>query len=398
MTRTVKFGLACLVGMLALGFTLSVAAASFTQQLSANDTIRIVGNQCDLRVTQQGARDWTVSCVGAAPTATPRPTATPVPPQGGGQGSCGESMNTWHPPVVNGCATGHEHGDAPPSWVSASGYPLSFHGAFNTSPAENTAKHAAMKGFATRFNNQDVYFRIHAASNPLDRSARYHSYELWIRDEAGAVSHMQGWYNTGDPRPASQGGARFATTARGRGVAAADHADPGRNLAAARHQLRAMVRCSGRAVWGPDFGWTICNATTLYRANENATADDQGTWVRYRNGELGTTRRLELAWYANRSNLRGTVRDGPVRRAGQQLCGGREVVKFGDEYSTVCLEQIHRPDAANDPVPRTTLSKELPGRRCAAAELERSTEQSHHRGTEGIEVSNKLLCPAVPLW
>ena len=44
MTRTVKFGLACLVGMLALGFTLSVAAASFTQQLSANDTIRIVGN------------------------------------------------------------------------------------------------------------------------------------------------------------------------------------------------------------------------------------------------------------------------------------------------------------------------------------------------------------------
>ena len=185
-------------------------------------------------------------------------------------------MDTWHPPVVNGCATGHEHGDAPPSWVSASGYPLSFHGAFNTSPAENTAKHAAMKGFATRFNNQDVYFRIHAASNPLDRSARYHSYELWIRDDAGAVSHMQGWYNTGDPRPASQGGARcaaaYAGVERRRGS--------GRSLLIADEtSLQQGINCEqwysspSEPAWGPDFGWTICGATTLYRANENATAE-----------------------------------------------------------------------------------------------------------------------------
>ena len=32
-------------------------------------------------------------------------------------GLCRESMNAWHPAVVGSCATGHEHGDAPPDWV-----------------------------------------------------------------------------------------------------------------------------------------------------------------------------------------------------------------------------------------------------------------------------------------
>ncbi len=248
-------------------------------------------------------------------------------------------MNTWHPPVVNGCATGHEHGDAPPSWVSASGYPLSFHGAFNTSSAENTAKHAAMKGFATRFNDQDLYLRIHAASNPLDRSARYHSYELWIRDEAGAVSHMQGWYNTGDPRPASQGGARFV---RRRGEEVLQRPVM---LIPDQTSLQQGINCEqwyaapGEPIWGPDFGWLICNATTLYNPAENATAGDQSTWILNPNGELGTTRRLELAWYANRSNLRGRFVTNQFGEQVNSCVAGTRVVKFGVEYSTVCLEQ-----------------------------------------------------------
>ncbi len=273
---------------------------------------------------------------------------------------CGESQDTWHPPVINGCAAGHEHGDAPPAWVAASGYPLSFHGAFNTSPAENTAKHAAMKGVAARFNNQDVYFRIHAASNPLDRMARYHSYELWIRDTSGAVSHMQGWYNTGDPRPASEGGARYA---RRRGV------EPQQRpiiLTPDETSVEQGINCEqwytnpGETVWGPDFGWTICNTTTMYRANENATAYDQGAWVRYAGTNTGTTRRLELAWYAHRSDLRGRFVTDQFGEQINSCVEGRDVVKFGTTYKTVCLEQVIAPTIQTIDEPDNALQTSYP--------------------------------------
>ena len=39
-------------------------------------------------------------------------------PTGGGEtGACGESLDNWHPPALDGCATGHEHGDEPPEWT-----------------------------------------------------------------------------------------------------------------------------------------------------------------------------------------------------------------------------------------------------------------------------------------
>jgi hypothetical protein len=116
----------------------------------------------------------------------------------------------WHLPYDprTGCVYGHEHGDAPPQWITDAGYTVAFdqHSGFhgNTSSIENTTKHAAMKGFLADFSDyaggtQQVYFRVHIASNVLDRMARYHSYEVYMRDAAGGVSHWQGWFNGGDP-------------------------------------------------------------------------------------------------------------------------------------------------------------------------------------------------------
>ena len=267
-------------------------------------------------------------------------------------------MDVWHPPVINGCAAGHEHGDTPPSWIAAAGFQVrfTFHG--NTSPAENTAKHAAMKGFSTRLNNQDVYFRIHAASNPLDRMARYHSYELWIRDASGAVSHTQGWYNTGDPRPQAEGGARFV---RRRGV------EPQQRpiiLIPDETSVQQGINCEqwyaapGQPLWGPDFGWTICQGTTLYRASENANASQQSSWVT--TGELGTTRRLELAWYANRSNQRGRFITDQFGENINNCVEGRDVVKFGTTYKTVCLEQVLAPSLQTIQFPNNAVQKNFP--------------------------------------
>jgi hypothetical protein len=263
-----------------------------------------------------------------------------------GVGLCGEAMEVWHAPVVNGCDTGHEHGDAPPSWIADAGFPAAFHGHFNTSPVENTGKHAAMKGFLTRLDNVDIYFRIHAASNPLDRSARYHSYEVFGRDPGGAVSHWQGWYNTGDPEK--------DRVARRRGV------EPEQRpimLVVDETAWNQGIHCEqwysapGQPAWGWDFGWTICDTTTLYRPGENATASDQSSWVPAPGDPTGTTRRLEAAWYGPNSKVIPNRGNPPkdqtfwATQFGEIVSGpddarcSESITKFGQTYAAVCLEQ-----------------------------------------------------------
>jgi hypothetical protein len=298
-----------------------------------------------------------------APQPTTVPVPTTVPPTGGMLGACGEPMDTWHPPVVTGpdgkpCATGHEHGDAPPAWIAAAGYSVSFHGHFNTSPKENSDKHAAMKGFIARFNNVDIYFRIHAASNPLDRSARYHSYEVWARDPSGAVSHWQGWYNTGDP-------------VKDRFVRRKANTDPGTRpimLVVDQQSLNDGIGCEqwyaapGEPVWSWDFGWTICGATVLYQPNENATAADQSTWTLNPNGSLGGTRRLEAAWYSSRQHPTGafvaTQFGEIVAGMSDTRCSGT-TTKFGVSYPNTCLEQYIAPTMVQVAFPNNATQKDF---------------------------------------
>jgi hypothetical protein len=270
-------------------------------------------------------------------------------------GVCGESMDTWHPPVVNGCATGHEHGDAPPSWIAAAGYQVLFHSHVNTSPLENTAKHPAMKGFTARFNNVDIYFRVHFASNAPDRSSRYHSYEVFARDPSGGVSHWQLWDNTGDPVadrvPRIQG-------------------DPERRpivLVVDRASWDAGIRCEqwytapGQPAWAWDFGWTICNSTTFYQGpGENATPYDMTLWQP--TGDLGTLRRLEAAWYGSRAHPTGrfwSTQFGQIANGGptDPLCSGSTVGLDGKTYQNVCLEQFIAPTMTTVQFPNNATQK-----------------------------------------
>lgn len=258
-------------------------------------------------------------------------------------GACGEPMDAWHPPVVNGCAAGHEHGDAPPAWIAQAGLPSSFHGDFNTSPTEHTLKHAGMKGFRTRFADVDIYFRVHASSNVLDRSARYHSYEVWARDLSDGVSHWQGWYNIGDPVA--------DRLPRRRGV------EPEKRpviLVVDQTSWEQGIQCeqwyANTAQWSWDFGWTICGINSLFYPGENAE-QDRRFWRGPPTGQagIGTLRRLEAAWYDNshgRSHPQGqfwATQFGEIVAGPSDPRCSETTVKFERTYQNVCLEQYIAP-------------------------------------------------------
>lgn len=264
-------------------------------------------------------------------------------PSGHGDvGACGEPMDAWHPPVVNGCATGHEHGDAPPPWIVQAGYTPSFHGDFNTSATEHTLKHAAMKGFLTRFADVEIYFRVHAGSNVLDRSARYHSYQVWARDPSGSVSHWQGWYNSGNPYVD-----RFP---RRRGVEIQKRPAI---LVVDQTSWDQGIQCeqwyASTAVWSWDFGWTICGINALYYQGEN-DEQDQRYW-RAPTGQpgVGTLRRLEAAWYDNSHGRMHPQGQFWATQFGEIVAGPSDprcsetTPKFERTYQNVCLEQYIAP-------------------------------------------------------
>jgi hypothetical protein len=269
---------------------------------------------------------------------------------------CPTSMHhasRWHPPVDprTGCTYGHEHGDAPPAWVQSAGYSVGFdhaggfHG--NTSVAENTTKHSGMKGFLADFTDynggtQQAYFRVHIASNPLDRSARYHSYEVFMRDAAGGVSHWQGWFNSGDPK-----------TDR---VVYNGANDPGRRPIVLVQDESTFPKVKNEhwymratAPWNWDFAWTV-DATTFHDGEETG---DTGAASWKPTGRLGTVRRFEPAWYGPDSKIApartnaapkggiffatqfGEIVSGPTA----PRCSGSTTM-YGTTYRNECLPQF----------------------------------------------------------
>jgi hypothetical protein len=255
-------------------------------------------------------------------------------------------MDVWHPPVLNGCATGHEHGDAPPQWIMDAGYQVSFLGRFNTSPMENTMKHAAMKGFdATWGNGVETYVRVHANSNPMDRSARYHSYEMWARDPSGNVSHWQGWYNTGDPNDNTTGRVpRVNGDAARPVIEVVDAASFAAGITC--EQWYTTPSDHPATEWAPIIDWNICSTTTLYKVGENATASDERTWVMPPYQTYGNHRELELTW----DNIPGTPRGKFwATQFGDQVSGptdpvcSQSIVKYSVTYPVVCLDQYIAP-------------------------------------------------------
>jgi hypothetical protein len=319
--------------IVALAIALGALGALVTRPGPASARLTVEGT-CEVRVRADGVERWqaTDPAFCAAPVATPDPpTATP-PPAGG---ACGESMVAWHPPVIDGCVTGHDHGDPPPRWIADAGYAVSYSGDFNTSALENAAKHAAMKGFSATLKGVDIYVRYHFNGTPADRGARYHSYEIWARDPEGGVSHWQGWLDAGDPAT--------ARTPRNQG-------DPGfgpRILVLDRASAAQGFTCEQwyvtTAGWSWDFGVTLCNPLTFFVAGEAAsTPRDQ--WQP--TGSAEGVRRLEASWYAFRQHPTGAfwaTQFGAIVQGPADPACGQPMTMFGQTYKTVCLPQYIAP-------------------------------------------------------
>lgn len=276
-----------------------------------------------------------------APTATsPEPTATEHEHEGS-VGVCGESNDTWHAGRVNGCATGHEHGTEPPSWVTASQFqPLFTHPA-NT-PNENafTHKHSAFKGYLLTDDGVTIYVIFHNDFNPGGHVNRFHSYQLWALDGSGNVSYWTGWLDFG---PADlQNGPNAQTGPNIRRIGCESTSvrpimavnDEGCGVV----QFESWYSRAGAAAW--DFGFN--NQPTYYLGGDPA---NPATWNDI-NGGLNAVRRFEAAIYASRLTQRGffyrTQFNSPVSGPNDPVCG--TVVNIGGrEYTVLCLQQYVAP-------------------------------------------------------
>ena len=289
-------------------------------------------------------------------------------------GACGEPNDRWHADVMtrpdgSECFPGHEHGDEPPAWLAEGGVNLRYGGPEAT-PRENEIKHQAYKGFAfADVKQQEGYLRVHAASNPHDRAARFHSYEFYLRDAAGNISQFRGWYDTGDrikDRPSRATDPQIRPLI---GVVDKESFDKG-----IRCEQWYMMTTSEYGGWGPDLGWTICNSTTLYVLGEDRTADDYSSWVPSPDGSMGLVRRLELAWYGPDASVaadRGTPPKNKtfyttqfgmrVNGPDDKKCG--ETVIYGDQtFTTKCLPQYIAKTAKAITFPNNSWQKTFPGR------------------------------------
>jgi hypothetical protein len=292
------------------------AAQALNVPLAAGDTLHVECAGLLKGTFASNAYDFACEAVAATltPTATTSPTNTPSPtssPTGtsvptatagpANVGRCGESNDVWHPPVIGSCFAQHEHGDAPPAWVATSGHPAMFTHDGNT-PNENVLKHTSFKGYATRFNNQDVYVVMHLDTNPSGHSSRFHSVQVWIKDTSGAISHFDQWLEFGD-------GDNTGPTVRRFGCEDTDSPRPvfAVNARACNTPLRfenwyaRPAGFEGNAPWMVDFGF---NTAANYWAGGDPAVP--ATWDATGEGSENDNRRIEMAWYANRSGQRGS--------------------------------------------------------------------------------------------
>jgi hypothetical protein len=287
-----------------------------------------------------------------ASTATGSPVATnspiPIPTQTIMPQS--NSMQLWHAPGSHDGLNAHEHGDKPPAWADDFsmvnfGHPVIFGGDERSGEMEVTMKHQAFKGVTYRVNGGsscpiDVYFRYHAASNPMDRAFAFHSYELYMRDCQGGTSFRQGVYWVGYPEFRSQRMSRYneqpgtilpdGSPAPGRDqfiIGSPDNRDWfGLNgiLETRSEQWYAFAGPTGG-----EFGITICAATTRFSYDEYLTDyHDMSTWDL--TGYLGLGRRFEISLYGPNSPV-------PTDQPAGWFCAKKDPIEDKVEGST------HRP-------------------------------------------------------
>jgi len=265
----------------------------------------------------------------------------------------------WHPPVVNGCATGHEHGDAPPAWVTASRWQPMFDHPGNT-PNENVLKHSSFKGFTLSDDGVNLYIIAHLDTNPAGHGSRFHSVQVWAQDKTKAVSHWDVWMDFGSGNEA--GPHLQPTDACGndgsRPIMMVDFTSCGQVT------YENWYSRAGAPVWGWDFGFNISpnyyGGTDMQHLSSSNLADS-ATWLP--TGQLNTTRRVEAAWYANRSSQRGdfwstqwgNIVSGPT----DPVCGTTRTIG-GKSYTVLCIEQYVAPSMTTVQFPGNSVQKNYP--------------------------------------
>jgi hypothetical protein len=297
---------------------------------------------------------------GAPAAATPAP-GTPAPTATMDPHADHDSM-VWHAPGSHGLANAHEHGDAPPQWVVdyVGGAPTFHHvaGTPNENGHDNNAwwKHTSFKGWAGRFSGVDWYGIFHLDFNPSGHPSRFHSYQIWFRDGTGAVSAMHGWLDFGTGN--NTGPQIVVTCGNDSGIRPIMKVNSNDCPANNTTFENWYARASGSGGWAPDVGFNI---NSNYRTGGDPA--DPSTWSAI-GGVRNLTRRIEFAWYANRSSLRGTFWTDQwgivMSGADDQRCG--QPITVGDRtYTRICLQQYIAPSLTSIEFPGNAIQRNFPG-------------------------------------
>lgn len=261
-------------------------------------------------------------------------------------GVCGEDMMHWHAPVINTCATGHDHGDAPPAWVNSSRWMAMFDHPGNT-PNENVLKHSSFKAFSLRLDGVDIYLIMHLDTNPNGHTSRFHSYQAWARDGAGGVSHWDLWADFGsgnETGPHLQAPDNCGNDGT-RPIMMVNYVDCPRINGSV--PFENWYSRAAAPLWGWDLGFNIQPqyfGGPTKGVSTNGDLANMANWLP--TGNLNANRRVEMAWYTNRSNQRGDfwstqwgeIVSGPNdARCGQQRTFGTK------SYTTLCIAQYVAP-------------------------------------------------------
>jgi hypothetical protein len=285
-------------------------------------------------------------------TPSPTPTRTPATPDHNHEDVA------WHAPGAHGDRPAHEHGDPVPQWLLNAGYTPSFTHVGNT-PNENHFywKHTGFKGWAGAFQGVQWYGIFHLDFNPGGHVSRFHSYQLWLRDATGAVSHFHGWVDFGEgnntgPNLEIVCDENFTT----RPIIAVNQAgcDPIFESWYAR-----AGGANGNALWMPDFGFNI--ASNYFAGGDPA---NPATWTPIDGADRNVNRRMEFAWYAPRSNQRGefyaTQFGDIVNGPNDPRCGTSR--SYGERsYTLVCLRQYIAPTLTTIQFPGNSVQRTFPG-------------------------------------
>lgn len=349
-----------------LAFALSAtlyAAGSINIEIGNGDSVAIRCTADVLRVTQDNPVSALAICGANAtatpaplPTDTPEPAPTPTPTHDHGME---EADLRWHTPGAHGDRPAHEHGDAPPQWVLDAGYDPTYTHVGGT-PNENHAyyKHTAFKGYAGQFGNQQWYAIFHLDFNPGGHVSRFHSYQLWVRDTAGGVSHFHGWLDFGTGEQTGPNLVIVCGQASNvRPIIMANQA----GCPSAPLFETWYARAGGSGDWAPDFGFSV--SPNYYAGGDPA---NPATWTPVNPWPSNLTRRVEFAIPADRlaaapkgdfwATQWGRIVSGPS----DPICGTPRTV--GERtYTTVCLMQTIQSTLQPIQFPGNAVQRTFPG-------------------------------------